>query len=157
MGTPKLVELVVCDGWHWAGWRALAICGAQKTQQARSPMVGGTSGAPGHPRSWRAQATAHERTPAAVDGVHSLQVCSRPSIRISISDTWTASLLASVSVCWSTFKGSAPIAADENCKWAGSGWVLRTGVSKLCTKAGCWEWQAGWRPHHQPPPALRAS
>ena len=61
MGTPKLVELVVCDGWHWAGgWRALAICGgAQKTQQARSPMVGGTSGAPGHPRSWRAQLRTH--------------------------------------------------------------------------------------------------
>ena len=128
MGTPKLVELVVCDGWHWAGgWRALAICGAQKTQQARSPMVGGTSGAPGHPWSWRAQATAHARTPA-VDGVHSLQVCCRPSIRISISDTWTACLLG-LSVCWSTFKGSAPIAADENCKWAGSGWHVQGSTS----------------------------
>ena len=51
------------------------------------------------------------------------------SLRISISDTWTASLLASVSVCWSTFKGSAPIAADENCKWVCSGWHVQGSAS----------------------------
>ena len=93
---------------------------------------------PGHPCGWDvgrsgspmvvARATAHARTPAAVDGVHSLQVCCRPSIRISISDTWTASLLG-LSVCWSTFKGSAPIAADENCKWVGSGWHVQGSAS----------------------------
>ena len=121
---------------------------------------------PGHPCGWDvgrsgspmvvAGATAPARTPAAVDGVHSLQVCCRPSIRISISDTWTASLLG-VSQCVLEYFQRKCSDCSRRELQVGGQWVARTGVSKLCTKAGCWEWQAGWRPHHQPPPTLRAS
>ena len=94
---------------------------------------------PGHPCGWdvgrsgspmvvaRASNCARTYTSSG-RGALAAGVTCRPSSRISISDTWTACLLG-LSVCWSTFKGSAPIAADENCKWVGSGWHVQGSAS----------------------------
>ena len=121
---------------------------------------------PGHPR-WvgrRALRVTHGRGArncartytTSGRGALAAGVTCRSSIRISISDTWTASLLGLSQCVLEYFQRKCSDCSRRELQVGGQ-WVARTGVSKLCTKAGCWEWQAGWRPHHQPPPTLRAS